>query len=470
MVILPIASPADVIHLKNGRKIWADQTRASDTHLEYNVGDNSYAIPMSLVERVEKGGIPPQVASSAASSTERELPAFVPSGEPANDADLPSKVIRDGHVDNDALTGLESQGRAETTAAAYFIAGKHELDGGNLTQARRYLDTALRFQPDSPTILNYYAALLVRMGLAKQALPYAERATRIDPNSADSYAVLGFAQFASDRSRDAIRSWKRSLALRPDAAIEEYVEKAQREMKAQAAFSERASLHFTLHYEGKETSEAFRRSVLAALESDYDDLSRELGRAPHERIAVVLYTEQAFFDVTQAPAWSAAVNDGKLRIPVEGMESVTSELARVLKHELAHSFINYLAHGRCPQWLHEGIAQVLEPKTMAGNGARLAELFSAGREVPYNALEGSFAGLSGMDAVLAYDESLAAAEYINETYGMGDLRRILERIGEGRSTEVALRSTIHSNYAQLQSEVGRFLAGKYGSLKRASGQ
>ena len=69
----------------------------------------------------------------------------------------------------------------------------------------------------------------------------------------------------------------------------------------------------------------------------------------------MLYTEQAFFDVTQAPSWSGAVNDGKLRIPVQGLDSVTSDLARVLKHELAHSFINQLTGGRCPQWLNEGL-------------------------------------------------------------------------------------------------------------------
>jgi hypothetical protein len=461
LVISAIACPADVIHLKNGRKIWADRARENGDHLEYDIGDNSYAIPISLVERVERGKVPAKTAPPSTPFAEPELPIFVPSGEPTNEADLPARIIHDGHVDSDALASLESEGRAETTAAAYFIAGKHEFDEGNLTQARRYLDAALRFQPDSPTILNYYAALLVRMGLAKQALSYAERSTRLAPNSADSYAVLGFAQFASDRSRDAIRSWKQSLELRPDAAIQQYVQKAERETKAQADFSERASLHFTLHYEGKATSDAFRRSLLEVLETDYAELARALGSAPREKIPVVLYTEQAFFDVTQAPSWSAALNDGKLRIPVQGVDSVTSDLARVLKHELAHSFVNYLSHGRCPQWLHEGIAQAFEPKNLA-NGQRLAQLFSAEREVPYNALEGSFVGLSGMEASLAYDESLAAVEYINETHGTGELRRILQHLGEGSSTEIALRNTLHVNYAQLQSEVGQFLASKYG--------
>jgi hypothetical protein len=54
-------------------------------------------------------------------------------------------------------------------------------------------------------------------------------------------------------------------------------------------------------------------------------------------------------------------------------------------------------------------------------------------------------------------------QYITDTYGMSDVRRILERIGEGSSAEAALRATIHSDYGQLEEEVGKYLASKYGS-------
>ena len=457
-----IASPADVIHLKNGRKIWADQIHENGTHIEYEVGENSFAIPKALVEKIEQGGVPPEIASSSGSSSTADLPIYVPNKDLAAGADLPAKVIRDGHVDSDALSSLEQAAKPEIIAAAYFIAGKHEFEKGNFGQARTYLDSALRFQHDSPTILSYYAAVLIRMGMAKQALTYAERATQIDPSSADAFAVLGFAQFSSDRSKDAIRSWKHSLQLRPDPMVQEYIAKAERETKAEAEFSERASSHFTMHYEGKQTSEQLRRSILLTLESEYDDLVRQLGVAPRENIAVVLYTEEAFFDVTQAPSWSGALNDGKLRIPVNGIDTVNTELARVLKHELAHSFINQVTHGRCPQWLHEGIAQLVEPKSLGGNGRLLARLFTAENEIPFNALEGTFVNFSNVQATVAYAESLAAVEYINDTYGMSDLRRILERIGDGSVPEVALRATIHSDYGHLQAEVGKFLTSKYG--------
>ena len=48
--------------------------------------------------------------------------------------------------------------------------------------------------------------------------------------------MLGFVQFASDHTADAIRSWKKSLALRPDATVTQYLERAERESKAESDF------------------------------------------------------------------------------------------------------------------------------------------------------------------------------------------------------------------------------------------
>ena len=462
-VVAAVCSPADVIHLKNGRKIWADHIRENGNRVEYDVGDDSYAISRSSVDSIEAGGLPPAYASSSHSpGAAKDLPTFVPEDSLAGHDDLAARVVHEGKVDPDALTALEKEGKPELSATAYFLAGKHEFERGSLPQARRYFETALTFRPDNSTILSYYAMALVRSGNAAAALPYAERSARANPDSADAYTVLGFVQFSADRTKEAVRSWKRSLEIRPDHVVEQYLAKAQREATTEADFSQRESSHFILRYEGKQTSEQLRRELVATLESQYDDLVRTLGVAPRASIPVTLYTEQAFFDVTHAPSWSGAVNDGKLRIPISGITSMTSDLARVLKHELAHSFVNQASGGRCPTWLNEGIAQEVEPKTVASNGRRLSQLFHAQHAIPYNALEGSFMRFSPVEAVVAYDESLAAVEYINETYGMSDVQRILERLSQGSSAEAALRATIHSDYGQLESEVGKFLASKYG--------
>jgi tetratricopeptide (TPR) repeat protein len=451
---------ADTIHLKNGRTIVADHVRENGSHYEYDIGDDSYAIPKSSVDHVDAGGMPSQSSSGATKLS--GLPTFTPADSLANESAVFTQIVKEGKVDPDVLTALEGKGNSELSATANFIAGKFEFEHGNIAQSRRYFENALRFQPDNSTILIYYAALLVRTGNPAQALPYAQRAAHSAPDSPDAYTMQGYAEFASDHTKDAISSWKRSLELRPDPAVQQLLAKAQREQNAESDFAEHESSHFVLHYEGKQTPDALRAQILQALESDYDDLARDLGTPPRDNIQVTLYTEQAFFDVTHAPSWSGAINDGKLRIPISGLSSMTPELAHVLKHELAHSFITQLSGGRCPIWLHEGIAQFLEPKSLGGEGHQLAVLFKSQQNLPLNALEGSFMNFSGAQAYLAYAESLAAVSYINDSYGMSDIQRILQRLSQGNSTEAALRSTIHSDYGQLESDLAKYLSDKYG--------
>jgi len=462
LVLLPaLPAPADVIHLKNGRTIWADQVRESknknEDRVEYDLGEDTYAIPKSSVERIDVGGAAPVHAASGASAPDITPPT--PSFD--HEADIAEKVIRDGKVDTDALASLAQAANPERAATAYFLAGKHESDHGNFPQAKHYYESALHFEPDNSTLLIYYAACLMRTGHAAEALSHAQHAVVIAPDSPDAIAMLGFVQFASDRTPDAIRSWKKSLALRPDATVSRYLARAERESSAESDFSQRESSHFNLHFEGKDTSETFRRDLLATLDSEYDDLVRDLGYSPRNNIAVTLYTQQAFFDVTRAPSWTGAINDGKLRIPVSGVSSVTPELARVLKHELTHSFVSQMSSNRCPAWLNEGIAQIEEGKSSASNGHQLAQLFAAGNEIPFNRLEGSFMSFSAPEATVAYAESLAAAEYLRDAYGMSEITSILERLSQGISTEAALRATVHSDYRQLRDEMGRKLKERY---------
>ena len=449
-----VPASAEAIRLKNGDVIYADQVREAGQNLEYEVGDNSYSIPRSKVQSVE--AVPrPQISQPPAFA----LPLPTPQAQEADDPELLTKIVHNGQVDRSALARVESTGNFRRAAIAFYIAGRSEFESGKFEQARRDFEMAVHYDAENPAVLNYYAAVLVRTGNARQALSYAERAVQLVRNSPDALAVLGYAQFAADHPREAILSWKRSLELRPDPSLRKMLERAERESAAESEYSERESGHFVLRYEGKQSSEMFRAQLLRTLEADYQDLSREFGNEPRAAIAVVLYTNQTFFDVTRAPSWTGALNDGKLRIPLQGLDTVTPELSRVLKHELTHSFVNQLTLGRCPQWLNEGLAQLMEPQSLAPRARRLAQLFAQQHEAPLNTLEGGFFSFSGIEANLAYDESLATVEYIRDHYGMSDLVRILERLGQGESTEAALRSTIHSDYRQLEDEVRSFLAG-----------
>ena len=46
-----------------------------------------------------------------------------------------------------------------------------------------------------------------------------------------------------------------------------------------------------------------------------------------EKIVVLLYPNQAFRDITRSPSWAGALNDGKIRVPVSGLNMVNPQLA-----------------------------------------------------------------------------------------------------------------------------------------------
>jgi len=443
-----LGSSRAVIHLRNGDAINADGVEEGTSTVRYEIGDNSFTIPRSKVLSIE---LTPD--SDQASEMTVAPPRSTLEPKAASDRELLEQVLRNDGVDRDVVASIEARQHTDSTAIAYYIAGKSEYESGKFVQAKHDFETALRFQPENPAILAYYAALLVRTGDNLGALSYAERATRIAPDSADAISVLGYAQFAAGRNRDAIQSWKKSLALRPDATIQGMLLKAERETSAETDYSERATSHFVLRYEGSQSSGVFRDQLLSTLESHYQDLVHIFGSEPRSSVQVVLYTSQAFFDVTRAPTWIGALNDGKLRIPLHGVDSVTPELSRIVRHELTHTFVNQLSAGRCPAWLNEGIAQMLEPRTLVSQGVRLTQLFKAEREIPLNMLERGFGSFSTEEAVLAYDESLLAANYLNARYGMGDIVAVLKRIGQGDSVESAFRVILHSDYGRLEKGI-----------------
>src|SRR5581483_1717316 len=133
-LLTPLCAPADIIHLKNGRTIWADQVRENGTKIEYDRGEDSYAIPKASVERIENGGVPPQYAAGGSSNPARELPSFAPADSHKNEDALSGKVIQGGKVEPDALKATEQQ-ESTIAATAYYVAGKFEYEHTNFPKA-----------------------------------------------------------------------------------------------------------------------------------------------------------------------------------------------------------------------------------------------------------------------------------------------------------------------------------------------
>src|SRR2546423_412627 len=367
---------AETIRLKNGRIILADSVREVNGRVEYSVGENTYALPKSSVERIDTDGRP--VVTNSETRERLSVPTIredITTG--GGDQSAASKVIHDGKVDIDALSALESGGDKEIAAIAYFLAAKYEMAHGSMEKAALYLEHAHLLLPGNDVLLVHQASVSAQMGKLADAASFAARAVRLAPSNAAAFAMLGYADLQMDKLKAAVKALKRSIELQPDAGVEEMLARAQREIQAESTFAEEATSHFKLRFEGGQVAPELRRQILELLEVDFNDLVRALNFSPRESIFVILYTDKQFFDVTQAPSWSGALFDGKLRLPINGVKVVDTEFARVLKHELTHSFIAQLSRGRCPTWLHEGVAQIMEPRSATGSARELTALYIA---------------------------------------------------------------------------------------------
>jgi tetratricopeptide (TPR) repeat protein len=459
-----VGARADTIVLKNGRRIVASHVVEENGRVSYETRAGRLSLPKSIVDHIERGGA---VSMGSPGESASQLAITPPTTESLGASDEISRAaVHDRSIDREYIAKLEQAARAgepgagDRAAIAHHAASQFELGRGDVERALAEERTALSFAPEQPVLLMNVAYLHLRKSEYRQSLDYLDRARRAAPDSADVAKLAGWAYYGMNKIDQAVAEWKRALAIRPDAEVQAALDKAQRDKAAEENFKENESSHFTLRYTGA-AEPALAREVLRALEVHFTAIESELNFTPAEPIGVILYTQEAFADITRAPGWVGALNDGRIRVPVQGLTSVDSELSRVLKHELTHSFIQQKTRGRCPVWLQEGLAQWMEGQRSGENAAVLMQIYDEKRAAPLATLEGSWMRLPPEAAGYAYAWALANVETIVQTDGMSDVTRILDRIASGDSTEAAIREVLRADYNELAQSTAEFLRRSY---------
>jgi hypothetical protein len=453
------SAAGDTIVLKNGRRIVASSVTEDGERVRYETPAGQMSIPKSIVARIDLDGL--GFASGSAASA--EPPVSAPHVDPIRGyEDIARLVIHDNAIDFGYIVLLETDARShaslaiEKVAAAHYAAAQFLVSKGDTATAIDHYREALSFAPENYGLLLNLAVLYLHQSQFTSALDPLERARRISPDSPDVAKLTGWAYYGQNKMDLAVAEWSRAEKLRPDAEVEHALEKAERDKAEEESYREGETAHFDLKYNGSATPD-LARGIMRVLEEDFRDLESQLDFTPPDPIGVILYTGESFADITRAPSWVGALNDGRMRIPVQGLTAVTPELARVLKHELTHSFIGQKTHNRAPTWLQEGVAQYMEGRRSTAAAGALLNAASQGELPPLANLEGSWMGLGGGEASFAYAWSLAVVESIIQTGGMTDITHLLNSIATAPNTEAALRETLHNDYADLQQQALTYL-------------
>jgi tetratricopeptide (TPR) repeat protein len=472
LALLPAASLADVIYLKNGRKIVAQVTREDSKQVFYEVAGGELAIPRSMVDHIEKSPepapseTPGERPRQAGHAREMPLPP-APGGETA--AENGSPVIKDGsideaylrHLDNDMVYSRSPE-NGSRLKKGYQRAAVFLTRQGNPEAAIEKYQHALKFLPDDLPLTLALGYLLVTQNHYLEAVDLLLPATDHHPGSPDLHLLLGSAFYGQENLDQAIAEWNKALAIADNPRLREAIAKAERERDLAASYMELRSEHFLLRYEGRE-AEKLSGEVLDSLEGSFRDLVLDLDYSPREVIVVLLYPSQAFRDITRSPSWVGAMNDGKIRVPISGLSTVNAELARVLKHELTHSFVRQITLGHCPTWFNEGLAQLEEGATTAALGTQLAHALAAGRVPTLLTLEAPFVNLPADQVGMAYAESLAALQYLRDAFGQGEIRRLLKTMPSNPDMNSLLQDELRLSYPAFEQEVANYISKRYGS-------
>jgi len=469
-LIAATATPGDTIVLKNGRRIIALSVTQEGDKVTYETSSGTLTLPRSIVDHIESGLIPAaEVPENPARLSLRPPETEAPSVKfPPNMNEIETRVLQGGDVDRSYIAQLEGEARSgqvvanQNAAMAHHAASQFELLNGDLDLALADARTALTYAPEQPVLLMDVSYLHLRRSEFTQSLEYLERARRVVPEDPEVSKLAGWAYYGLNKMDQAVAEWKHAASLRPDAEVEAALHKAQRDMQEEEQYKENESSHFMLRYSGA-SEPALARAVLHTLERHYGAIESELSYSPPDSIGVILYTQQTFADITQAPNWVGALNDGRIRVPVQGLSDVTPELSRVLKHELTHSFVQQKTRSYAPSWIQEGLAQWMEGKRSDANAATLVRMYKADPAMGVLHFGGDWMKMSGSDSGVAYAWALANVEYILQAGGMNDIDRILDRLATGESPEIAVRTVLRGDYADLTHDTVEYLRKTYGN-------
>jgi len=259
-----------------------------------------------------------------------------------------------------------------------------------------------------------------------------------DLSLAEAYSRL-------DRLDEALRT----LASTPDDAAGSVAAaraRLSRDLSGSADLQRFETARFSVHLP-KGGGRLDTRPLVRHLDAAWNELESALGGAPRERVVVVIYPGRKFWEATGMGGNVGGLYDGKVRVPAGGLDPPSPRLGAVLRHELAHAFVDALTGGGAgPVW-HEGIAEHFEGSAVIpALERRIAAAHQRGAWPP------------------AYDHPTAHSrlEWFLGRWGLSGLRDVLREWARRGTIDAALSAVTGLDEAELEHAWGSALEEKRG--------
>jgi hypothetical protein len=430
----------DVIHLKSGRKISCESVAEDATQVQCKIARSTMSFPKAQVTKIEKSTA--SAITPPAPTTKSTLPA---THNPADEMESLARAHRytlegiasmkkqqySSAIDRflDAYDAYRNKETISNLAMAYYYAGNYE-------SAQSYFQELLTVHPDDTLALNALGILAAIKG---------------DRSAADNYWRMSYSIKADPVILGYLQKLSQMEVPRP-GSITTSLNRSQME-KTIASYQEDSDTHFHIRYDGGSVNPVLLKDISRSLEDNYDKLRFDFEVEPSNTVEVVLYPRKDFLSITGAPDWSGGFNDGRIHLPVGGLDSVNSDVTRVIVHELTHSFFLAKTNGSGPVWLQEGVAQYMDGTRIGASSKNgLSQLFNADRFPSLNQLSGSFMGANDTQATIYYAASLSFVEFLMSHYRFDEMNDLLRKLGAGAALDDAVRQAFGNDLPALEDE------------------
>jgi tetratricopeptide (TPR) repeat protein len=408
------------------------------------------------------GGSPP--AASAEALPESSLPHAEPAAAPAGD-DADARAAREayglyqrGDVAAACERYRELAGRSRRDDVRRSLGGCHARLGRDAYQAGRHAEAVehYRLAVDASPERAHWAGLAIAQGGGgdfARGQATLEQALRTFPADPQLLYLLAEFQERQGRTREAVQTLQQLLARESGHARgRTLLARLEREQRVEGGYWSQESPHFLVRYEGGGGIDV-GRSVVDMLEQAYESLGRDLGVYPKERVQVGIYVTKTFAELGGIPPEFAEHVLGfydfqKLRLRLSASQTGSIALERLCRHEYAHLLIHQATRGNATRWLHEGLAQVVEPRS----APRFVEVDVA-LDRQHFTLE-SLERLFRSNAVgAAYQFSHIVVEYLVDRGGMSGIRTFLGRLGQGEPLPQALKESVGVSVEDVEARL-----------------
>lgn len=425
LIVLSTPGFSDVIHLKNGRQIECESAWEDGKEVRYKTSTGVVSIPRVMVAKIEKTNLKPSTQTAQSKPTESPNQSSVESLDPSA-----KKIL----------------------ARSFTDLGKDQVEKKDFVIALENFKKAYAMDKDRETTFNLAMAYFQVKDDWNAELLFNEL-LKLDPKNTTALNMLGEIAWRKEKLDEALDFWQKSLQIRKDPVLSAKLDRLKRERKASREYDNSESLHFIMRYDGGKADPYLVDQISDFLEETYQRLSLQFDAFPTTAFVVVLYPQERFQAITDAPAWSGGINDGKIKLPIKGVKSLTDEMKNALVHELTHSFVNFKTSGNCPVWLQEGLAQHMEGKQASDEANRLlGALASAGQLPRIEQLNGSFMGASTDVAQVLYVQSLAFTSFLLDRQPFYHVNSMLDELGKGNQLDEAFLAAYLQPLSRLEFE------------------